>query len=433
MGEVHQVLFQKYRDSVDIYNVKMVNEIIFNRPVRITSIFKDYLVDDEISEFLKENYNHEQNKYEMKKLIDFFISYFKVFPNYVNIPERSFMYKNIERKQRIIDEKHYIIAQNKKLREIKEKRKMIRKTKLSKLPDNMDIFIEDNSFDSESGIQNKLFTPSYFNDITFFRHNFSGRKMSDESKQDVSDVEDEKAQPKVFTYIRKDQAPKPVILSRNIMEDAQHNLPKTKQENNKRDGWTKLMQFLEVSDSFKDTQHKDVSLSMTDHLQNDDKINTNSSSRFRPLELEQKYSHESNDSKERSTNVVSTLEIASPIKHTSTLEVEAETQKEDMIMNSPVLKITSLHQRPVQKVARKIRIIKNIKRPKHKASNSSFHGTSLKNLEKNQIQEEGILNSDLKKLIYIPDPTVNSKSQLSSKSFHQTGKIVAERSLPRIS
>lgn len=86
-------MFEKYRASIDIYNVKVVNEIIFNRPVRITSIFKDYLVHDEVAEFLKRSYTMEEIPAKMHRLVEFFNSYFKVFPNYINLGERSFMYK----------------------------------------------------------------------------------------------------------------------------------------------------------------------------------------------------------------------------------------------------------------------------------------------------------------------------------------------------
>jgi len=79
------VLHEKYRTSIDIYNVKVINEIIFNRPVKITSIFKDYLVNDEIAEFLKKYYHSEEIPIKLNKLIEFFSSYFKIFPNYVVI------------------------------------------------------------------------------------------------------------------------------------------------------------------------------------------------------------------------------------------------------------------------------------------------------------------------------------------------------------
>jgi hypothetical protein len=51
-------------------------------------------------EFLKFSENKE-------KVFEFYEKYSKVFPNYVALPgESKYMFKNIERKQKLIDEKH---------------------------------------------------------------------------------------------------------------------------------------------------------------------------------------------------------------------------------------------------------------------------------------------------------------------------------------
>jgi len=39
------------------------------------------------------------------KIFEFYDKYSKVFPNYVVLPENKYMFKNIERKQRMIDER----------------------------------------------------------------------------------------------------------------------------------------------------------------------------------------------------------------------------------------------------------------------------------------------------------------------------------------
>ena len=40
----------------DYYNVKIINDIIYNESTHIVSIFKDYLIYDDVSEFLKRPY-----------------------------------------------------------------------------------------------------------------------------------------------------------------------------------------------------------------------------------------------------------------------------------------------------------------------------------------------------------------------------------------
>ena len=41
-------------------------------------------------------------------MFEFYEHYSKVFPNYVSVPESKYMFKNIERKQKLIDQRHQI-------------------------------------------------------------------------------------------------------------------------------------------------------------------------------------------------------------------------------------------------------------------------------------------------------------------------------------
>ena len=61
-------------------------------------MFKDYLIFDDVSEFLKRLYKKSEAVSRLPKVITFYETYSKVFPNYVNLPENKFMFKNIERK-----------------------------------------------------------------------------------------------------------------------------------------------------------------------------------------------------------------------------------------------------------------------------------------------------------------------------------------------
>lgn len=50
-------LERKYLTSREYYNVKIINDIIYNENAHIVSVFKDYLIFDDVSEFLKRFYN----------------------------------------------------------------------------------------------------------------------------------------------------------------------------------------------------------------------------------------------------------------------------------------------------------------------------------------------------------------------------------------
>jgi len=49
-------LNKKYLTSRTYYNVKVINDIIYNECSNVVSMFKDYLIFDDVSEFLKRPY-----------------------------------------------------------------------------------------------------------------------------------------------------------------------------------------------------------------------------------------------------------------------------------------------------------------------------------------------------------------------------------------
>jgi hypothetical protein len=117
----------------------------------LTSLFKEYLVYDETIEFLKRTYSTEEAKAKLQKLVQFHNAYFKVFPNFIMLKEKYYMYKNIERKQRVIDDKQYRVMMNNYK---KEGEKM-----------------QQNSL-------THLFGESYMKNISFFREKFQNEQIS---------------------------------------------------------------------------------------------------------------------------------------------------------------------------------------------------------------------------------------------------------------
>ena len=53
---IQNQLSKKYSTNRDYYNVKIVNDLIYNENTHVVSIFKDYLILDDINEFLKRPY-----------------------------------------------------------------------------------------------------------------------------------------------------------------------------------------------------------------------------------------------------------------------------------------------------------------------------------------------------------------------------------------
>ena len=90
-------LLSKYSSTLE-YNVKVVNDIMYNEKMRLVAVFKDYLIYDDLTEFLKRPYTLSESVLRLNKIFEFYESYSQVFPNYIDLPEKEFMYKNIERK-----------------------------------------------------------------------------------------------------------------------------------------------------------------------------------------------------------------------------------------------------------------------------------------------------------------------------------------------
>ncbi len=92
-------LDKKYLTSQDYYNSKIVSDIMYNENRHIVSVFKDYLIFDDFSEYLKRFYKDQESIERLPKVFEFYEKYSKVFPNYVALPgESKYMFKNIERK-----------------------------------------------------------------------------------------------------------------------------------------------------------------------------------------------------------------------------------------------------------------------------------------------------------------------------------------------
>lgn len=95
---ITQNLNFKYLTSRDIYNVKIVNDIIYNETTHLVSVFKDFLIFDDISEYLKRFYPATKSRDRLPRIFDFYESYSATFPNFINLPEGKYMLKNIHKK-----------------------------------------------------------------------------------------------------------------------------------------------------------------------------------------------------------------------------------------------------------------------------------------------------------------------------------------------
>ena len=66
------LLNKKYSNNIaNKYNILKINEILSNSKTRLVSAFKDYLLFDDFSEFLKRYYNRKESKHRIKKISNY--------------------------------------------------------------------------------------------------------------------------------------------------------------------------------------------------------------------------------------------------------------------------------------------------------------------------------------------------------------------------
>jgi hypothetical protein len=94
---------KKYKLNNLKYGSIIINNIVYNEKSHIVALFKDYLIIDDLSEFLKRFYTKEESEFRLPKFYEYYETYNKIYPNYTGLPEGNFIYKNIHKKQKMID------------------------------------------------------------------------------------------------------------------------------------------------------------------------------------------------------------------------------------------------------------------------------------------------------------------------------------------
>ena len=109
----HKKISKKYT-TPQTYLINIINNIIYNEKTHVVAKFKDYLILDDNSEFLKRYYRKYESNARLPKFFEYYGTYSKIYPNYTSLQEGKFIYKNIQKKQRMIDLQEQMEIKNKK-------------------------------------------------------------------------------------------------------------------------------------------------------------------------------------------------------------------------------------------------------------------------------------------------------------------------------
>lgn len=95
---------RKYNFLQKKYNVQKINEIIFDKRKRLVSVFKDYLLWNETSDFLKEYHLISDSINLIPNMCEYYENYTLVFPEYGPLEDvMKFMRKNMKKKKVLLE------------------------------------------------------------------------------------------------------------------------------------------------------------------------------------------------------------------------------------------------------------------------------------------------------------------------------------------
>ena len=100
---IHKYFISFYKNTKNDYNIRMIEDILNNESTHLVAEFKDYLIMGDITEFLQKSYNIEESQKYLPKIYEYYNSCSVIFPNYVKLHESKYIYKNIRKKQKVID------------------------------------------------------------------------------------------------------------------------------------------------------------------------------------------------------------------------------------------------------------------------------------------------------------------------------------------
>ena len=92
----------------EFYSGKVSSDIMYNESRHIVSVFKDFLIFDDFSEYLKRKYQRREIAPRLNRIISFFNDDFinnpidRYIPSYVSLPEAKFMLKNSDKKLKLL-------------------------------------------------------------------------------------------------------------------------------------------------------------------------------------------------------------------------------------------------------------------------------------------------------------------------------------------
>ena len=182
--QAQSTLFMKYNTIYNNNDYIQTYYLIFNEKCRAVARFNDYLILDDNTEFLKRYYTFEEVLPKLKTIFAFYETYSRIFPNYMVLRGSECLYRNIRKKQKMID------AFNQIKKEEEENRERL---KIGKKNNNSNSGCNSNSNNNrnivfDKNVQNSInkYEPSVVNSRCRVRNNNNNNEDGEDSVNSIS-------------------------------------------------------------------------------------------------------------------------------------------------------------------------------------------------------------------------------------------------------
>ncbi len=280
-------LIKRYEKPIWFYNLKAINNILYNEKTHYVEMFKEFLIYEDYNEFLKQLYTKTLLRKKLEKILLFYEKYSKIFPNYTILRESKYLYKNIKKKQKVINQ--------------------MNENKINEDATDEENNYKNSSYDKtifNSRVINSIYNES--NSLTVFRvdSNYTNNNSIDSFINKISLYEQKKAEQKNNRHKKKKkEEKKPKNEDKQILFKKISDLLLSSQNNNNQN-----------NNSFvKNKQNKDSKKSIIEN--NINNVNVNNNNTNYPNKLMIKYKQKS-----FSNIAYYNKKICSSIKHTNLIK-----------------------------------------------------------------------------------------------------------------
>ena len=220
---------EKYNRTPLFYQKFQVLLLMENANTHLVSVFKDYLLYDDMTEFFKEFYKLNEIYPRLKTIYEYYESSSYLFPNYTVINEGKYIYRNIIKKQKLID---YLEDLEDKKKEKEEKKNKINNKGSQNSNDESSSYIE--VFDTKvyDNIRKETENDSKINELFCVGTKTNNEsdsfasimKLTEMIKDKDKDKIKEKEKEKEKSFIKKENKINNSYLKKNIIINKDNNI-----------------------------------------------------------------------------------------------------------------------------------------------------------------------------------------------------------------